>query len=364
MKKIGIDARLYSQTGVGVYLRNLLHFIEKFNPSNKDFYIYLIENDYRKINFRRKNFIKRLANFHWHTFGEQTSFLREIYKDNLDLMHFTYFGYPVLYKRPFVATIHDLTPLLLKTGKASTKNKFIYGGKHFIFKNLVLKAQVKNSKYIITPTEWVKSQLGRLYGETVEKKSAAIYEGVNYELFNSKENESMKKKFADFFIYIGNFYPHKNINRLVEAFSKLNIKEKLILVGPDDFFAKQILQLIIKLKCEEKILLYSDPTTEDFIFFYKNAKALIHPSLSEGFGLPPIEAAYFGCPTIASNIPVFQEILGDQYVKFEPKNIEDIKDKIEYFIKNEPEFDLSTLAKKYSFEKMTEETLAVYNQLL
>ena len=59
-------------------------------------------------------------------------------------MHFTYFGYPVFYRRKFIATVHDLTPLLFKTGKASTKNPLIYGIKHFFFKH-ILRSQIENA---------------------------------------------------------------------------------------------------------------------------------------------------------------------------------------------------------------------------
>ncbi len=364
VNKIGIDARLYSQTGVGVYLRNLLYYLEKANPKDLHFYIYLIDRDYQKVNFKKASFTKIRANWHWHTFGEQSGFLQAINGDNLDLMHFTYFGYPVFYKRKFVATVHDLTPLLFKTGQASTKSKFIYGGKHFIFKNLVLKNQVSNATRIITPSAWVKKQLGNIYGKAIEGKTMAIHEGINQEIFNAEENTGLKSQFNSFFVYIGNFYPHKNVNRLVQAFSQIKTDIKLILVGPDDFFAKQIKELISKLKCETQIRLFHNPTLSEFVFFYKNAQALIHPSLSEGFGLPAVEAAYFNCPIIASDIPVFQEILGDKYLKFDPYRIEDIKDKIEQFITNQPQFDLKSLVKKYSFEAMTQKTLAVYNQLL
>src|SRR4030043_350507 len=109
MKKIGIDARLYSQTGVGVYIRNLLYFLNQIETKEIIFYVYLLDQDFEKINFKNKNFIKKRANYYWHTFDEQTGFLKTLNKDNLDLMHFTYFGFPILYKKKYLATIHDLT---------------------------------------------------------------------------------------------------------------------------------------------------------------------------------------------------------------------------------------------------------------
>ena len=235
MKKIGIDARLYSQTGVGTYLKNLIYFLEKKDLKNKLIYIYLLPDDYKKLTFKNKNILKRKVYERWHTIGEQLGFAVKLYQDNLDLMHFTYFSYPIFYFRKFVATVHDVTPLLFKTGKASTKNKFIYNLKHLFFR-WILRCQIVRAARIITPTLTVRNQLETIYGKKISSKISTIYEGVNYQIINSKENKNLGKKFTDFFIYVGNFYPHKNIEKLIRAFSTVKTSGKLLLLGPNDFF--------------------------------------------------------------------------------------------------------------------------------
>jgi len=363
MKKIGIDARLYSQTGVGTYLKNLIYFLEKKDLKNKLIYIYLLPEDYKKLTFKNKNILKRKVFERWHTMGEQLGFAVKLYQDNLDLMHFTYFSYPIFYFRKFIATVHDVTPLLFKTGKASTKNKFIYDLKHFFFR-LILRCQIVRAVRIITPTLTVKYQLEKIYGKKLSNKISSIYEGVNYQIINSKENKSLGKKFADFFIYVGNFYPHKNVEKLVETFKNINNKYRLILLGPGDYFSSRILRCIDTSKLKDNVILLKNPTLSDLRYFYKNAQALIHPSLSEGFGLPLIEAAYFNCPIIASNISVFKELLGDNYLSFDPNNVEDILKKIKFFVDKRPKFDYGDIKQKYSFEMMTEKTLKIYLEIL
>jgi glycosyltransferase involved in cell wall biosynthesis len=363
MKKIGIDARLYSQTGVGTYLKNLIYNLEKKELKNELFYIYLLPRDYDSVSFSNKNIIKRKANFRWHSLEEQFGFPIKLYQDELDLIHFTYFSYPIFYLKKFVATVHDVTPLLFKTGKASTKNKFIYWIKYLFFR-LILCCQVNLAARIITPTETVKKQIGKIYGKKILKKTFPIYEGVSYNLKESKGTASLNNKYNDFFIYVGNFYPHKNVEKLIEAYAKVKTQDKLLLIGPNDFFKNRLLQSINRLKQENRILFVNGLKTEDMIFFYKNAKALIHPSLSEGFGLPLIEAIYFNCPIIASEIEVFQELLGKNYLSFDPNNVEDITDKINKFIKNKPKYDCKNLINKYSFEKMAEKTMEIYNNVL
>ncbi|MFA6017336.1 MAG: glycosyltransferase family 1 protein [Patescibacteria group bacterium] len=363
MKKIGIDARLYSQTGVGTYLKNLIYYLEKKQLENELFYIYLLPGDYDSVSFKNKNIIKRKVNYSWHSVGEQLGFAIKLYQDNLDLMHFTYFSYPVLYWRKFVATVHDTTPLLFKTGKASTKNQLIYNIKHLFFR-IILRCQVRRAVKIITPTETVKKQLKDIYGNKISDKISPIYEGVNYQIIEAKENKNLNKKFSNFFIYVGNFYPHKNVEKLIEAFKKINKKYKLILIGPKDFFTARILRCIDTSNQNKNILLLTNSSLADLVFFYKNALALIHPSLSEGFGLPLIETTYFNTPVIASNIKVFQELLGNDYLSFNPKDTNDIAKKIKNFIKKKPEYDYKNIINKFSFENMTNKTLKIYKEVL
>jgi len=181
MKKIGIDARLYSQTGIGTYLRNFLYYLDKKVDNNFFYYVYLINDDFNKINFHRQNIFKKKANFRWHSFSEQIGFLSLLMRDNLDLMHFTYFSYPVFYPKKFIATVHDLTPLFLKTGKASMKSWFTYKFKHIAL-SFALKNQIKKAKVIITPSITVKKQIIDHYGEAYKRKIFPFPEGVDYQL--------------------------------------------------------------------------------------------------------------------------------------------------------------------------------------
>ncbi|KKQ02170.1 MAG: Glycosyl transferase group 1 [Candidatus Roizmanbacteria bacterium GW2011_GWA2_36_23] len=362
--RIGIDARLFFQTGVGTYIRNLIRNLEKNAPDNYQFYIYVLEEESSLIKFNNPCFIKRPVSYRWHTAVEQLGFLSVLYKDKLDLMHFTYFSYPVLYGKPFVATIHDITPLKFITGKASTKNPLLYKIKHILFK-LVLKRQVEKARTIITPTETVKNELIKQYGVQFSSKIIALHEGINEELLGIKENQQLRQKFQlPFFIYVGNFYPHKNVENLVKAFSGISNNYKLLLIGPKDYFSARIKDLVRKLKLNYKIYFYHNYSLPDLAFFYKNALALVNPSFSEGFGLPLVEAVYFNCPVIASDIDVFKELLGDLYIKFNPNDPMDMRNKIKNFINNRPKPNYNKLSKRFSFKEMSDKTFNIYKNLL
>lgn len=377
MRKIGIDARLLGQTGVGRYITNLLLNLQY--SSDITYYVYVYDKRKNKIAINIKNVIIQEAPYHWHTIAEQTLFLGKLNADALNLMHFTYFSYPFFYRRPFIITLHDLIPYFYHTGRATTGYQFIYRFKHFFYKVLVKNA-VNNACALITPSETVKKEIIFLFGEKYNSKIHTIYEGVDQKLTTVIENKllrgkptryplswnnTLEKKFSfPFYIYVGNFYPHKNVERLIKAFAQIQGAIKLILIGPSDFFSARILQLINKLKCGKKIILFQNPRDEDLVFFYKNAQALIHPSFAEGFGLPLIEAAYFNCSIIASDIPVFNEILDGQFTKFNPYDINDIKTKIEQELKHPKRSNYREIMKRFSFKKMSETTFRLYNKIL
>lgn len=360
--KLGIDARLISQTGVGIYTRNLLYYLQDFIPHDWEVNVYLKLRDYGSLGFGSKRFTRRIADIHWHTFSEQTAFYQLLMKDKLDLMHFTYFSYPVLYHRPFISTIHDLTPLLYKTGKASTQSRVLYNAKHVALK-IILSELVKRSRAIITPSRAVKNEILDYYGSKYASKIYPIHEGIDEGIKSMQGFLGSGKRLPKrFFAYVGNFYPHKNIEKLVDAYRLVETSVPLILVGPEDFFSHRIKKYIMDSNLNQKIQVHTGLKGEELAYVYNHAEALIHPSLAEGFGLTLLEAAYFDCPIIASDIPVIHEMLGDEYVAFDPLFTTDITEKIQHFIDKKPKFDYKKIVKKYSFEKMAKETAEVYKR--
>jgi glycosyltransferase involved in cell wall biosynthesis len=355
MKHIGIDARLLFQTGVGTYLQNLLHYLPEYISGDVRFTIYCLPQD--------KDFIKKevpQSHIHtttalWHSLDEQTTFLSCINEDNLDLMHFTYFGHPVLYNKKYISTIHDVTPLLFKTGKASTKSSITYMLKHAVF-SYVLKNQIEKSEAIITPTKTVKEQLAQLYGTEISQKITPVYEGVSYRLLAAKKTPTEMHK--PYLLYVGNFYPHKNVLFMIQAFAKSNSPYSLVLAGPHDYFLKRILDSLTQNE-KEHLIIKDKQSLSELASLYSNAEALIHPSVSEGFGLPLVEAMYFGLPIIASHIPVFQELLKTSYYSFDPYDKLSLIRTLNVFEKDAVK-KKNELGREFSFQEMTKQTVDLY----
>lgn len=362
MKRIGIDARLINQTGVGVYIRNLLHYLDTAS-NDIEYFVYAYPQDFDRIP-NRTHLVKRAAPYRWHSTAEQTHFLRALYADKLDLMHFTYFSFPYLYLRPFVITIHDLTPLLFKTGQATTLPTPLFHVKHTVYQH-VLERGIKKSKQVIVPSEAVRSSILHYFGKKYQDKVIVTNEGIDFELQNMKADDTIFSSISKFlnkspyFLYIGNSYPHKNVEKLLRAFAETDISMKLLLVGPKDFFSNSITKLIEQLNLTERVLQLFNISQQKKIALFQNAHALVQPSLTEGFGLPVVESQYFGCPVVASKISVFDEILHERTLRFDPYSQESIQKTLNQAAHEKltkPKLD----TQKFSFENMTKKTQQIY----
>lgn len=366
MKSIGIDARLAYKTGVGVYIRNLL----KNLPLKKNFVykVFSLSSDIQKLSLILDKRIQLIpADYKWHSITEQYFYYLLLSKHKLDLMHFTYFSYPILYTKPFITTIHDITQIFFKTGKASTHTNLFYKIKHMGYR-ITIKKIVSNSVAIITPTKAVKKHLLLQFGQKYFKKIYPIYEGVNFNLLSHNNTSTLHKIIKKPFIFrLGNYYPHKNIDRLITAFLKLNTNYQLVLAGPSDYFQQKIKEKYYNAIVNNHIIFIDDPHDYDITYLYKHSAALIQPSLMEGFGLPLIEAQYYNCPILASDIEVFHELLGNKIFYFDPYDINDIAKKIKIYLQTFKSRKIrvdNSILDKFSFEKMAKKTHLIYEKFI
>ena len=360
--RIGIDARLWSQTGVGRYIRNLVLNLQKIDLKN-NYVLFVKSADFEDVKSQITNpkwkIIK--SDINWHTVSEQVKFDLVLNKEKLDLVHFPYFSVPVLYNRPFVVTIHDLIINHFPTGKASTLAYPIYKTKLIAYKFIIKKAAQK-AKKIITVSQATKEEIVD-HLKIKENKIEVIYEAADLAI--NKQPSTISRKYGKYFLYVGNAYPHKNLERLIHAFGKISKEQKelkLILVGKKDFFY----QRLEKENKSDRVIFFGKATDNELSSLYSNAIALVAPSLMEGFGLPVLEAMSLKCLVIASNIPAFREIAQNEILYFNPKDVNDILSKLKDVIENESKYKIEKLnkafeiTKKFSWEKSAKETLKVY----
>ncbi len=190
--------------------------------------------------------------------------------------------------------------------------------------------------------------------------------------------EDIKEKYeidGDYILFVGTLQPRKNIERLIEAFSKIKNQElgiknlELVIIGKKGWLYEDILSAPKKFKIEDKVKFLDFVPDSDLSLFYQNAVCFVLPSLYEGFGLPVLEAMNFGCPVITSNVSSLPEVAGDAGILVNPGSVEEIAKSIEKILKmtdNERKEMIEKgyqQAKKFSWEKCARETLSVLEEL-
>lgn len=378
--RIVIDARLWSESGLGRYIRNLVAELQRIDKTNNYYILHLVK-DFDSIAYTNKNFHKVFADFKWYGVDEQIKLPKLIRNLNPDLVHFPHFNVPVFYKGKFVVTIHDLIHQHFATRDSSTLNPILHTVKKIGYKK-VFSFAVKNSAKIIVPSKFVKNQLITEW-RIKEDKIAVTYEGVDKKIIKIIE-ETEKKFFLNvtekfkikkpFLFYLGNAQPHKNIYKLIEAF--VFLKEKypklsLVLSGPEHFFWEKIKKKshIGGLSAGKAGVIFTGFISDkEMVALYQNAEAFIMPSLEEGFGLPVLEAMMCNCPVISSNEGSLPEIAKDAALYFDPRDENDMAEKITQILENKKlrKNLIEKGAKRYkefSWEEMAMETLKIYNSL-
>jgi glycosyltransferase involved in cell wall biosynthesis len=352
---IGIDARLWYESGVGRYIRNLVAGYDK-NRTSHNFTIFLNSKAYDEVKFTNPNLIKVESDVKWHTISEQWKFKEILERQNLDLVHFPYFSYPVFYNRPFVITIHDLIIDHYPTGVSSSHALPIYYAKYLAYKQLTKKA-VKNAKKIIVPSIATKDELEDHY-KAKKDKIEVIYEGFDPLIKSRKKTELVSKNYI---LYVGNAYPHKNLKRLLAAYLDLrrDTDIDLVCIGRKDFFYEKLEESF------SHIHFLHDIDDSSLFDYYTNAKVVVSPSLMEGFGLPILEAMSLSCPVICSDTKAFSEIGRDAVLYFDPNDTKDLVSKIRTMLSDDKMRE--TLIKKgikqsekFSWEDAVNKTLKVY----
>jgi len=315
------------------------------------------------------NFTKVLADFRHYSFSEQMRLPSLIKKSNPDLVHFPHFNVPVFYKEKFVVTIHDLVMHWQKGVDATTLNIPTYFTKRLAYKTVFRKAIVNSAK-IIVPSNAVKREVIDYY-KIDPGKISVVHEGVHQIKAKKINSDNLLKKYKlslPYFIYTGNAYPHKNLERVIRAVVQLNKLSSisLAIVSSRGIFTSRLEKIIRNNNAQEFVDLLGFVPDDELSILYQNSIAFVYPSLYEGFGLPGLEAISSGAISLVSDIAVFKEIYQDSALYFDPYRV----DSIAGTMKKVLELDASQkkkmivksqeFIKRYSWTKMAKETLRVY----
>ncbi len=359
--KIVIDARMYQESGIGRYIRNLIFNLQIIDKENEYLILHLKE-DYDTLIYKN-NFRKVLANFRWYGVAEQIQLLKLLKELEPDITHFPHFNIPILFRGKFVVTIHDLIHQHFSMQRATTHGLIVYKIKQAGYKKIFNNALTKSAA-ILVPSNFVKEQL--INDCKVSKNNIVVtHEAVDDKIL-SIGNKISKKIGFPYLFYVGNAHPHKNIERLIKAFlilKKKYIHLQLILAGSDHYFWQRIKQ-----EFQDIGIIYAGQISdEQLVAYYKNAKAFVLPSFEEGFGIPLLEAMSCSCPVVSSKAGSLKEVGGDAALYFDPAKPDDMVKKISSVLDDEKirqkliEKGLKRY-KQFSWKKLAEKTLEVYTR--
>lgn len=362
MKKIVIDAREL-RTSTGRYIERLLHYLQKLD-SEHDYIVLMKPRDVAGWQPSNPKFVAVACPHKEFTFDEQLGFKKQLDGLGADLVHFGMVQQPILYKGKVVTTIHDLTTVRFLN---PDKNPYVLKLKQQVYKQ-VIKRAARKSLAVITPSEFVKNDLVDFTGIKPEKVTVT-YEAAD-PITEAPEIVSGLKS-SKFIMYIGRPTPHKNLERLIEAFvllQKDNPDLKLVLAGKKDANYQRIEQGVDQRGIENVI--FTDFVSEGQLrWLYENCQAYVFPSLSEGFGLPGLEAMIHGAPVVSSNATCLPEIYGDAAHYFDPLDVTAMAKAINEVL-TDSSLRQTLIARghqqvtKYSWQRMAEQTLEIYNSIV
>lgn len=364
---IGYDFRMGGPKhgGIGRYAEELLFAMLELDKANKYYIIYndsINRNTYDKLELLPHT---ELIYSHARHYGfEEQILLPKLLKAlPLDVTFFPNFNHPVLFKGNFVVTIHDMVHHKISGHKL--KNRIYFYGYKYIMGHAC-----RASRAIVTPSLASKQEISEIFPEC-EEKIEVVYEGISLKAQPDSLTEKIKKDFLikrPYFLFVGTLERKKNILGLAKGFDRLiekhNLDVDLVFAGKPDKHYPNIKHQVLELKSSNRIVFTGYIKDEDLSALYRGAHLYVNASEHEGFGLPGVEAMQFGLPLAVSNTPVFNEIYDDAAVYFDPRNPEDIAEKLYLLATDKKYYELKSKSAAersqfFSWDKAALETLAI-----
>jgi glycosyltransferase involved in cell wall biosynthesis len=359
---IAIDAREL-RTSTGRYIERLLHYLQQLD-SDYDYTVLLKPEDIEGWQPSNPRFTKVACPHKEFTFAEQLGFLTQLSALEPDLVHFGMTQQPILYRGKSVTTIHDLTTVRFNN---PDKSPLVFKLKQQVYK-YVIRRVARKSAAIMTPSTYVKTDLVK-FSRVSTEKIIVTYEAADKIADSPTLLPDLQNK--EYIMYVGRPTPHKNLWRLVEAFANLQIERpalRLVLAGKLDANYERI-RKEVQHRGLEGVVFTDFVSDGELRWLYENCAAYAFPSLSEGFGLPGLEAMQHGAPVVSSNASCLPEVYGNAAHYFNPLDITDMATKLADVLdsptlRQELVAQGALQAASYSWQRMAEQTLGVYNDVL
>jgi glycosyltransferase involved in cell wall biosynthesis len=373
--KIAIDIRRLTDFGVGTYIRNVVRTLGRIDHETQ----YFLIGPTAKV----REMGSLPANFHATEvatpersvkgYREFRGVLAEL---NCDLVHIpNLFSVPRLLPCPYLMTVHDM---LEHMSRAREQNGF-WRSVHFQLTKRVL----SGASRIVAVSNFTKTEIEKLFGIPGERIDV-VYNAIDDRFLHGHASAADRQLIVQryqvtypFLLYAGRISPHKNVVRMIEAFSALKTQLekdghlpdlKLIIIGDDLSGNPDLRRTVVRSGVHNDVRFLGFVPIEVLRIFYDMAKIFVFPSLYEGFGLPPLEAMAHGTPVVASNVSSLPEVVGNAAVLVNPENVFEIMRALHRVLLDQSLRDRMKersyqQAAKFSWEKSVRRIIDVYRQI-
>ena len=361
--------------GVGTYTRNIVRALARLDRNNE----YMLLGSAEKIaeigplpeNFRGQPFDKNDTSVSGYL--ECRNLLQRMRCDLVHIPHL--FWAPRSLPCRYVVTVHDLLEHMYRTHDRSSLRRSM----HFQLTGRVL----RHADRIFAVSKFTKSEIEKIFGIPASRIQV-IYNAIDERFLGGHATEQDRQVLAerylinqDFLLYAGRISPHKNVVRIIEAFSALKAaleKEgkfpglKLIIIGDELSKHPDLRRTVIRGGVQNDVRFMGFVPIEVLRIFYDAAKVFVFPSLYEGFGLPPVEAMAHGTPVVTSNTSSLPEVVGSAAVLVNPENVFEImralhRVLVDQVLREKLKQRGYAQAQKFSWDASAEQLIAAYEEI-
>jgi glycosyltransferase involved in cell wall biosynthesis len=364
MRQVVIDARTATPhfPGIGRYVGGLIRALESSLPA-----------PYRLICLTARGYPVagslsvevRSSPF---SLSQQWSVRRHLREIEADIYHCPYFLMPLRSGKPTVLTIYDLIPLRLP-GTFPMRQRHLYRASMMM--------ALRSADRLISISESTRDDLVDEFG--ISPEAITVSYPAADEAFR-RHSRATVERFrrnrglpASYVLYVGTNRPHKNLHRLVEAWSRLRADGdsapwKLVLAGPWDSRYTEPQRLARERGIESEVIFLGPVADRDLPLLYNGAGLFVFPSLYEGFGFPVLEALACGVPVACSATSSLPEVAGRAARYFDPRQTDSITGVLRGILRDEgARADLRRRsvqqAARFSWSATARDVMAVYQSL-
>jgi glycosyltransferase involved in cell wall biosynthesis len=365
--RVAIDTRKIHDFGIGTYIRNLLRQLARIDRDTE--YVLLCREpdlgiaaqlgpNFRSVREPSPNYSLR----------EQVHVPWVLRRERPDVYHAPHYVLPPAVRCRSVVTIHDCIHLMFP--------QYLPNRAAYAYARASMWAAARRSDRILTVSEASKRDILSLFNIKPEK-IVVVYNAID-EHFSAAPSEEHVARIREryqldhkFVLYVGNIKPHKNLVRLIEAFSDLRRTHddlKLLIIGDEISKLPALRRAVHRHKLHKYVRFLGYLKDDTLTVLYRLASVFVFPSLYEGFGLPPLEAMASGTPVVTSNVSSLPEVTGDAAVLVDPYDVDSIGNGIRRILDDPQlaeELRIKGLkrAREFSWERSVEKTQRVYREV-